>query len=201
MLKTYGLAALIAAGIGIPAHAAPERFEIDPLHTFPSIEFPHMGISIWRGKFDRTRGSVTLDRSAPSGSVEIVVDTASVNFGLEDMDVHARSADWLDVEKYPTATYTGTLEFADGQPVAVDGQFTFRGQTKPLKLTLNSFKCIEHPYYKKEVCGADAQGELNWSEWGMTHSGYGKGEAGRLVLRIQVEALKQAAQAQAQGSK
>lgn len=172
------------------AHAAVEHYEVDPTHTYPSLEFSHMGISVWRGKFDRSSGAVAIDRKAQTGSVDIVVDTSSINFGLKEMDEHARSPDWLDVEKYPTATYTGTLKFSGGLPVAVNGQFTFRGQTRPLALTLDSFKCIPHPLYKKEVCGADARGELNWSEWGMTHSEYGKGEAGRLLLRIQVEAQK-----------
>lgn len=192
MAVKFGNAVLAAilSGATVAAHAAADHYEIDPTHTYPSLEFSHMGISVWRGKFDRSRGVVAVDRKAQTGSVEITVDAASINFGLDEMDEHARSPDWLDAEKFPVATYTGTLRFADGQPVAVDGQLNFRGQTRPLKLSLNSFKCIPHPIYKKEVCGADAQGELNWSEWGMTHSQYGKGEAGRLLLRIQVEAQK-----------
>lgn len=191
MFAQQFLAAFAAATLALPALAAVEHYEIDPTHTFPSLEFSHMGISVWRGKFDRTRGSVRLDRAAQTGTVEISVDTASINFGLAEMDQHARSPDWFDVAKYPTATYAGTIRFASGQPASVDGRFTFRGQTRPLTLTINSFKCIPHPLYKKEVCGADAQGEVNWSEWGMTHSEYGKGEAGRVLLRIQVEALQQ----------
>lgn len=192
MALKFAMAALALAltGTTVAAQAAAEHYEVDPMHTFPSLEFSHMGISVWRGKFDRSSGTVAINRMAQTGSVDIVVDTASINFGLKEMDEHARSPDWFDVDKYPTATYAGTLQFSGGQPVAVDGKLSFRGQTRPLKLSLNSFKCIPHPIYKKEVCGADAQGELNWSEWGMTHSEYGKGEAGRLVLRIQVEAQK-----------
>jgi polyisoprenoid-binding protein YceI len=59
-----------------------------------------------------------------------------------------------------------------------------------LTLRLNSFKCIEHPYYKKEVCGADAQGELNWGVYGMKYSEFGQGDAGRVTLRIQVEGMR-----------
>ncbi|HEY6599836.1 MAG TPA: hypothetical protein VIZ30_11005, partial [Pseudomonadales bacterium] len=54
----------------------------------------------------------------------------------------------------------------------------------------NSASCITHPFYKKEVCGADAQGELNWSQFGMKMSKFGEGDAGKLTLRIQVEAMK-----------
>jgi polyisoprenoid-binding protein YceI len=184
--------ALVLACLSVPAFAGVDHYDIEPMHTYPSIEFSHMGISVWRGKFDRTTGSITLDREARSGTVDISVDTASVNFGLDEMDKAARSEDWFDVEKYPTATYTGTIRFDGDTPSAVDGRLTFRGVTQALKLSLNSFKCIEHPFYKKQVCGADAQGELNWAAFGMKHSEYGQGDAGRLVLRIQVEALKQA---------
>ena len=173
----------------LPAQAA--EYVIDPQHTYPSFEFPHMGISMWRGKFDRTRGSVALDRETGTGAVDIVVDTASVNFGLAAMDESARSDKWFDVKQYPNATYKGAIVFADGVPVAVDGQFTFRGVTQPLRLAINTFKCIEHPVFKREVCGADASGELNWSTFGMAMSEYGKGDAGRVTLRIQVEAFRQ----------
>lgn len=173
-----------------PAFGA-ETYAIDPSHTYPSFEFPHMGISVWRGKFDRTRGSVTLDRAAGTGTVDIVVDTASVNFGLDAMDKHARSEDWFNVAEYPEATYRGTIVFEGDKPAAVNGEFTFRGVTQPLTLAINSFNCIPHPVFRKEVCGADAGGELDWSTFGMKHSEYGKGGAGRLTLRIQVEALKQ----------
>jgi polyisoprenoid-binding protein YceI len=63
-----------------------------------------------------------------------------------------------------------------------------RGVTRPLRLKINSFNCIDHPYYKKEVCGADAEGELNRADFGMTQ--YAEGEAGKVRLRIQVEAMK-----------
>ena len=75
-------------------------------------------------------------------------------------------------------------------PATIDGEITLLGVTRPLRLTINSSKCIEHPFYKKEVCGADAQGELNWSQFGMKMSSFGEGEAGRVVLHIQVEGMR-----------
>ncbi|MFC4253520.1 MAG: YceI family protein [Sinimarinibacterium flocculans] len=194
MKRTERLLLAPAAALGmalgaVPAAAAPVVYELDPLHTFPSIEFPHMDISVWRGKFDRTSGTVTLDREARSGRVEVRIDTASINFGLDIMDEKARGEEWFDVAQYPEATYVGELRFEGDKAVAVDGEFTFRGKTLPLTLTLNSFKCIEHPFYKKEVCGADALGELNWGVYGMKYSEFGQGDAGRVTLRIQAEAM------------
>ena len=191
-MKTYWLPgfalAVLFAGT---AAAAPERYEVDPAHTYPSIEFSHMGISVWRGKFNRTRGSIVLDRAARSGTVDVVIDAASINFGLDAMDEKARSEDFFEVARYPTAGYRGRVHFEGDQPRYVDGEVTIHGVTRPLRLDVRLFGCMPHPMLKREVCGADAEGELNWSEYGMAMSKWGAGEAGKVRLRIQVEALKQ----------
>lgn len=180
------LAALIAAAA--PSFAAGVRYTIDPAHTYPSIEMEHMGISIFRGKFDRTSGQVLLDRAARSGLVDVQVDTASIDFGHDKMNEKARTADYLDAARYPSAAYKGRLLFDGDVPVAVDGQLTLHGETRPLKLTIHRFKCIEHPLRKREVCGADAEGELDRTAFGITRGT--DGGKGQIRLRIQVEALR-----------
>ena len=190
MLLTKCLLAAVIAGAAFPAVAAPDNYTIDPTHTYPSLEFSHMGISVWRGKFNKTSGKVSLDRAARTGTVEVAIDISSINFGLDAMDEKARSDDFFDVAKYPTAAYKGKLQFAGDKPKTVDGQITIMGVTRPLTLSINLFNCMPHPMLKKEVCGADAEGELNWSEYGMKMSQYGQGKAGKVHLRIQVEAIK-----------
>ncbi len=182
------VAALLAGAAG-PALAAVDRYEIDPSHTYPSLEFSHMGLSIWRGKFEKTSGAISIDRAARTGTADIVIDTASLDFGLDKMNEHARSEDWFNVAKFPTATYKGTLKFTGDKPRTVDGQLTLLGVTRPVKLTINLFNCMPHPMLKKEVCGADAEGDLSWSDFGMRK--YGEGDTDKVRLRIQVEALKQ----------
>ena len=180
---------IVAAAIAMlagPAFAASETFKIDPMHTYPSLEFQHMGISVWRGKFDETSGTIVMDRAAHTGSVEIEVKTTSINFGLAAMDDKARSEDFFDVAKYPTATYKGTLSFDGDTPKSINGEITLRGVTRPLVLAINDSKCITHPYYKKEVCGADAQGELHWSQFGMKKFS----DDDSVLLHIQIEAMK-----------
>lgn len=185
------LAFAVPVVLVMPVSAAPDIYKIDPTHTYPSFEFSHMGISVWRGKFDRTQGQIVLDRAAKTGTVDVVVDTGSINFGLAAMDDKARSDDFFNAAKYPTATYHGTVKFSGDKPSAVDGEVTIMGVTRPANLTINLFHCIPHPMLKKQVCGADAEGDLNWSQYGMKLSKYGEGEAGRVHLRVQVEALKQ----------
>jgi polyisoprenoid-binding protein YceI len=184
------LFAAVLAGTGLPAIAAPTNYTIDPMHTYPSLEFSHMGMSVWRGKFNKSAGKVVLDRAARTGTVDVTIDVSSINFGLAAMDEKARSDDFFDTGKFPTATYKGKIRFSADKPSAVDGQITIRGITRPAVLTINLFNCMPHPMLKKEVCGADAEGELNWSEYGMKMSQYGQGDAGKVRLRIQVEALK-----------
>jgi polyisoprenoid-binding protein YceI len=190
MLRKQLPIVVLAVGLAAPAFAAVEHYDVDPNHTYPSIEFSHMGISIWRGKFNRTGGSIAIDRAARTGTVDIVIDIASINFGLAAMDEKARSDDFFDAARFPTATYHGTIGFLGDRPGSVDGQVTIGGVSRPVKLTITLFNCIPHPLARKEVCGADAEGELNWSEFGMKMSRYGEGSAGRVQLRIQVEALK-----------
>lgn len=126
------LLALALGSLATAAAAAPAVYEIDPMHTFPSFEADHMGLSTWRGKFNDSRGEITLDKAAGSGSLKVTVEVASIDFGLEAMNEKARGAELFDAAKYPQATYTGTLaEFRGGAPTKVNGELTLHGVTRP----------------------------------------------------------------------
>lgn len=190
---TATLLALAAAAI-----AKPVRYEIDPSHTFPSFEADHMGVSVWRGKFNSSQGEISLDKSAGTGTVEVTIDTASIDYGLDAMNDKAREADLLDAGKYPKAVYKGRLaDFSNGAPTRVKGELTLRGVTRPLDLTIDRFKCIPHPLHQRELCGADALGTFRRDEFGID-AGKDYGFDMNVTLRIQVEAVQEAAvQAQA----
>lgn len=172
------------------AIAAPVVYEIDPSHTYPSFEADHLGgVSTWRGKFNHSTGTVTLDKAAGSGTVDLTIDTTSVDFGHDDMNTHARGADMLDTAQHPTARYVGTLAgFSDGGPTRVDGELTLRGVTHPVVLEIRSFKCIPHPLNKRDLCGADALVTIDRSEFGIV-AGKDYGFDMAVTLRIQVEAV------------
>lgn len=182
-------AAVLAGTLASPLFAAPVSYTTESGHTYPSFKAPHMGISFWRGKFNKSSGKIVVDREAQTGTVDISIDTTSVDFGHDKMNEHALKEDFFNTAKYPTATYTGKLVFANGQPSAVDGQLTMLGVTKPVKLEIASFKCIPHPFYKKEACGADATGQFNRRDFGMT---YGAADValGEVEVQIQIEALR-----------
>lgn len=189
MIKTAS--ALCLALVTTTLFAAPAVYNIDPNHTYPSFEADHMGgMSIWRGKFKSTTGTVTLDRAAHSGEVDITVDATSIDFGHDKMNEHAKSAEMFDVAKYPTATYKGKFSKFNGDaPAEVQGDLTLHGITKPVTLTINSFMCKVNPMMKKEVCGADASATFNRADFGISF-GQQMGFKQEVKLAIQVEAVK-----------
>lgn len=172
------------------APAAEVAYALDPAHTFPSFEADHLGgLSVWRGKFNDSRGTVTLDREAGSGRLEVIVDTASIDYGLDAMNEHARGASLLDSARWPQARYSGRLvDFVDGHPTAVEGELTLRGVTRPLALQIRSFKCMRHPLHGRELCGADATAGFQRDDFGID-AGKDYGFDMTVTLHIQVEAV------------
>jgi polyisoprenoid-binding protein YceI len=188
VLVALATVASLATGAAL---AAPVTYNIDPGHTYPSFEADHMGgLSKLRGKFNSNSGKIVLDKEAKTGTVEITVDTSSLDFGHDKLNDHAKGADMFDVAKHPTATYKGKITKFDGAaPKEVQGELTLKGVTKPVTLTIGSFLCKMHPMQKKEVCGADASGSFSRADFGID---YGKnfGFDMTVKLNIEVEALK-----------
>jgi len=189
MKRYYAL--LLFALAATSATAASTTYNVDPDHTHPSFEVDHFGgLSTWRGNFKKSSGTVTLDAEAKTGTVDVVIDTATVDFAHDKLNEHVSSPEVLDVAKYPTAEYKGRfVEFANGAPKTVAGTLTLHGVTKPVTLTINSFKCIEHPMLKKQVCGADASGSFNRADFGVNY-GQQYGFKQDVLLHIQVEGVK-----------
>lgn len=169
----------------------PLTYDIDPMHTYPSFEADHRGLSFWRGKFKETSGKVVLDRGARTGTLEITVNIGSIDFGLDKMNAHALSNDMFDVAKYPTATYKGKFSRFDGDaPTEVQGDLTLHGVTKPLTLTINRFACKPALGPGNEICGADASASFDRAEFGINF-GLPTGFSPLVRLAIQVEATRE----------
>lgn len=192
-------ALLLASG---GAAAAPIHFTIDPDHTYPSFAADHMGLSTWRGKFDHSSGTITLDRAKQTGTVHIVTKIDSINFGnppltqmvLRDAipaSLCKTQCTFFDAAKYPTATYDGRLaDFVDGAPTRVVGKLTLHGVTRPLDLKIDHFKCVPDMMVKpRERCGADASATLDRADFGID-AGKSFGLDMKVGLQIQVEAVQ-----------
>lgn len=190
-LNRHLIAAGVLALIAGSALAVPTTYNLDPRHTYPSFEADHFGgISVWRGKFNRSSGVVTLDVTAKTGTVDVSIDTESIDTGNAPLDTKLKSADFLDVGKYPSATFKGSsVRFEGDTPIAVSGTFTFHGVSKPLTLKIDTFKCFVNPLIKKEVCGADASAQFDRTDYGVAWgTNYGFKTLTR--LQIQVEGVK-----------
>jgi len=180
--------ASMAALLSASAFAVPVTYILDPQHTYPSFEADHMGgLSVWRGKFDKSSGKVVYDKDAKSGSIDVTIDMSSVDFGMPKLNEHAKSSEIFDVAKFPTATFTGKFtKFNGASPAEAQGTLTMHGVTKPVTLTINSFLCKPNPMNKKEVCGADASTTFNRSDFGVNF-GDKYGFKQEVKLQIQVE--------------
>lgn len=188
--RVLSLMILCVAGVTSAAYAAPAAYAVDPDHTHVQFDTDHFGgLSVWRGIMTRNHGSVSLDKAAGTGSVDIYTDMSSAEIGNAKLEEELKTATFFDVAKYPEAHYQGTLGgFVNGAPTTVTGSLTFHGVTKPVNLKILSFKCIQHPVYKKEDCGADATGSFNRADFGVD-MGKAWGFNMNVILRIQIEAL------------
>jgi len=193
-VRNIALPAALLAFMTGAALAEPVTYQIDPAHTYPSFETDHFGgMSVWRGKFDKSSGTIVLDKEKSTGTVEVTVDTSSINLGNPKLNEHTKSAEMFDVAKFPTATYKGTLaDFKNGVPTKVVGQFTLHGVTHPLTLTIGQFKCMKYPAPPmdgKEHCGADASGSFSRADYGINY-GDKFGFDMKVKLAIQVESVR-----------
>jgi len=178
-----------ASLIALASSANAIEYKVDPDHTFPSFVADHMGLDHWRGKFNSTSGTITVDKQKGEGTVELSIDPSSIDYGLDKLNDWAKGPQLFDVAKYPHATYKGKLVgFHDGVPSRVEGELTLHGVTKPVALDIAMFKCMPHPMLKRELCGAEAKGTIQRDEFGLD-AGKDYGVKMDVALEIQVEAI------------
>jgi polyisoprenoid-binding protein YceI len=185
------IAFLALMSLAVVATAAPITYNVDPDHTHPAFDVDHFGgLSVWRGNFKKTTGKLTLDTAAKTGTVDVVIDTSTIDFAHDKLNEHVSGPEILNVAQFPTAEYKGTLGgFTNGAPTTVSGNLTLHGVTKPVTLKINTFKCMQNPLSKKDVCGADASGTFNRADFGVNY-GQQYGFNQDVNLHIQVEGIK-----------
>lgn len=159
MNKLFKLSAAVAlvAGVATAALAAPETYNVDSSHTYPRFSYSHFGLSTQLSKFNKTTGTLVLDKAAKTGAVDVVIDMKSVETGFPVFNGHIQGEDFLDTAKFPTATFKSTkVVFEGDKPAAIEGNLTIKGVTKPVTLKVTHFVNMEHPMLKKPAIGADA---------------------------------------------
>ena len=156
---------LAAGGAAI---AAPTTYIPNADHTFVRFSYDHLGFSTQESRFDKTTGTVTFDPVAKTGTVDLVIDTKSVDTGSELFNGHIQGADFLDTTQYPTATFRSTsVKFDGDRPVSVTGDLTLKGVTKPVTLNVTLFKHGLN-MMNKDGIGANATATIKRSDFNMT---------------------------------
>lgn len=180
---------VIAAAAAAPAFAAPETYNVDGTHTFPRFSYSHFGMSTQLSRFNKTTGTVVLDKAAKTGAVDIVIDMKSVDTGYETFNGHIQGEDFLDTAQYPTATFKSTkVNFEGDKPVSIDGKLTIKGVTKPVTLKVTNYVNMPHPMLKKDAIGADATVVIKRTEFNAGKFAPHVGDD--VTINVSLEAIK-----------
>jgi polyisoprenoid-binding protein YceI len=176
------------------------RFQIDTAHSSVDFTVRHLVISKVRGRFARWQGSVELDAAAPERArIEVAIDAASVDTGVEERDRHLRSPDFLDVAQHPSITFRSTkVTQVDGAAVyRVDGELTIHGVTRPVALEVEGGGRVRDPWGGERIAWS-ARAHLDRRDFGLTWNQLL--EAGgvlvgdRIEVGMEIEAIEQAAE-------
>jgi len=166
-LKLAATATCMSVALATTAFAAPTTFSSDANHTFVRFSYNHMGFSTQESRFNNVKATVTYDAAAKTGSVDVVIDTKSVDTGSDLFNGHIQGADYLDTAQFGSATFKSTsVKFNGDAPVSIDGNLTVKGVTKPVTLSVTSFKHGIN-MLKKDAIGADATATLKRSDFNM----------------------------------
>lgn len=189
-LTKLSTALILAAAAAAPALAAPESYALDAGHTFPRFSYSHFGYSTQLSRFNKTTGKIVFDKAAKTGSVDITIDTKSVDTGFPLFNEHIQSEDFLDTAQFPTATFKSTKVVFDGdKPTAIEGKLTLKGVTRPVTLTVTSFQAMPHPILKKDAIGANANVTVKRSDFNAGK--YAPNVSDEVRIDIAVEAIKE----------
>jgi polyisoprenoid-binding protein YceI len=192
-VKTHYAAAIVFGTLlfAVPRAVPAETYNVDSMHSMPSFTFRHLGLSSFRGRFDKLTGTIELDMAQHRGSADIVIAIDSVSTGVPMLDQFLRSQKFFDATKFPTATFkSSSFKFSGTQLVAVTGDLSLHGVTRPVVLEVAAFACREHPLLKVASCGADASVNIKRSDFGL--DAFIGNDSDEVRLDIAVEALKAA---------
>lgn len=146
----------------------PGRYTIDPTHSSIDFVVRHLMAARVRGGFTSFSGVVTVGETVETSSVNVEIDTASVDTGVEDRDNHLRSADFFDVESNPTAHFTSTaVNSKGGAHYAVTGDLTIAGVTRSVDLDLEFAGQVVDPWGNNRLVFS-ATTEVNRDDFGLT---------------------------------
>jgi polyisoprenoid-binding protein YceI len=179
----------------------PGTWFIDPVHSRVEFIARHMMVSKVRGRFRDMSGVIYIDQVPERSAVEATLDAASIDTGDEQRDNHLRSADFLDVERYPVLRFVSVslsriplTEDGDSDKWQLDGELTVKDMTRPVSLEVELGGVVVDPWGNVRA-GFQAWTEINREDFGITWNqaleagGFLVGKW--LKVEIEVEAVRQ----------
>jgi len=170
---------------------------IDPMHTQVEFSAKHMGIMTVKGHFTGVEAAIDFNENDfTASSVEATIDTGTLTTNDERRDGHLKSADFLDVEQFPTIAFKSTrIEHAAHDQYKMTGDLTIRNVTRPVTLEVVYSGQGKDPMGNLHA-GFSAHTTINRKDWGLTWN-VALETGGLLVgedikLALEVEALKAA---------
>ena len=175
------------AGFAVQASAA--EFNIDPSHTFVQFRISHLGYSTVVGRFDKVAGSFAWDPQKPeTAAVDVRIETDSIDTNFAERDKHLRSEKFLDVAKYPEASFKSTKYLGDATGGKLEGELTLHGVTKPITLEIKPLGEGPDPWggYRAGFTGS---AEMKRADWDV---GYNLGPAAdTMEFDLFIEGIRQ----------
>ena len=175
------------------AGLTPGVWKIDPTHTTAEFIVRHLMVTKVRGRFTDLKGTVTIGEDPLDSSVEVEIGTTSITTGEEARDNHLRTADFLEVEKYPVMTFKSTEILPKGSEYIVRGDLTLHGVTKPIELTLE-FNGVTGDPWGGTRAGFSAAAEINRKDYGvdihLPMDGGGVVVGDKVKIKIEAEVIK-----------
>ena len=180
----------------IPGYVA-GKWDIDAVHSEIGFTVRHMMVSKVRGRFDKFEGSIVTGDKPEDSSVTASIDATSINTNNEQRDGHIKSADFFEVEKYPSWDFASTgLRNIEGDGFLLDGNLTVKGVTKPVtfEVELNG---IGPDAYGGTRIGFSAIAEIDRNDFGVSFTGPIPGAPGGVIvsdkvqLNLEIEAVLQ----------
>ncbi|UMG94293.1 YceI family protein [Nocardioides sp. TF02-7] len=144
------------------------EYTLDTSHSRLGFVARHAVVTKVRGHFGDWNATAKVDTANPSASsVTVTINPASVDTGSADRDGHLKSADFFDVEQFPTWTFTSTDVRRDGDVWLVTGDFTIKDVTKPVTIEFEQTGSAKDPFGNIRV-GFEGEVTVNRKDWGLT---------------------------------
>lgn len=182
--------------VEIPGYVA-GTWAIDPVHSEVSFVVRHMMVSKVRGRFDKFEGTIVTAEDPLASTVTASVDMSTINTGQEQRDAHIRSADFFEVEKHPTMTFTSTAIKAAEEGFILEGDLTLKGVTRPVAFNLE-VSGFGKDAYGGTRCGFSATTQINRMDYGVSFNGPIPGVPGgvavseNVTINLEIEGVLQA---------